>query len=331
MGQLWAYCLLIHISHVRWLLVVKEFQLPGQKSCGARRVCVMQVLFIAGSSGAWRPAAARDRPRKPPTHRSVVSTHCDAGPAGRSNGALKRAPGKRKEVEHQMDGGASTSEDPEAPTNVFTPRARSSRRKARQPSPDVWVPSSRHLKAEENGEARRRKGTTDSPASSGKNTPFKIPTKRDRRLAGTLDELVAEAEEPATQHQHQQHQQQQPPLEELNTYGITDPRELKRMKRVLSNRESARRSRLRKEVETDQLKNMCDSKQSEIEGLGRALTAARQLVVKLLNDKRSLVAQVRGLGGHVDEQMLREEAALDISIPGRGDGGWGQSGRDQSA
>lgn len=78
---------------------------------------------------------------------------------------------------------------------------------------------------------------------------------------------------------------------------MLDERELKRQRRKQSNRESARRSRLRKQAETEQLSKTVTDIQTENVVLKKSLTDARALINKLMVEKSRLADQVRSLGG----------------------------------
>eukprot|EP00879_Flechtneria_rotunda_P021149 GHRR01022281.1.p1 GENE.GHRR01022281.1~~GHRR01022281.1.p1 ORF type:complete len:401 (+),score=161.93 GHRR01022281.1:767-1969(+) len=91
---------------------------------------------------------------------------------------------------------------------------------------------------------------------------------------------------------------------------MLDEKDLKRLRRKQSNRESARRSRLRKQAENDTLQQRltdCEAQRSSLLAENATLKQRMEqytlLVAKLTQDKAALIAQVRTLGGQVDPQV----------------------------
>ncbi|PIA63721.1 hypothetical protein AQUCO_00201218v1 [Aquilegia coerulea] len=85
---------------------------------------------------------------------------------------------------------------------------------------------------------------------------------------------------------------------------IQDERELKRQRRKQSNRESARRSRLRKQAEYDELAQRVESLKEENGMLRGELERVREECEKLASENASLTERVQkqvGLDSHMDE------------------------------
>lgn len=82
-----------------------------------------------------------------------------------------------------------------------------------------------------------------------------------------------------------------------------EDKEGKKMKRKQSNRESARRSRLRKQAETEQLSKTVKDLLTENQQLKDSVEQLKTFVDKLLQHKQGLISQVKELGGAVHHEF----------------------------
>lgn len=79
--------------------------------------------------------------------------------------------------------------------------------------------------------------------------------------------------------------------------------DLKRLKRKQSNRESARRSRMKKQAEVEGLVAKLGELKSENGSMRSALAIAHNLLARMVAEKAALMAQVTALGGEVPAGM----------------------------
>ncbi|KAK6947365.1 Basic-leucine zipper domain [Dillenia turbinata] len=91
---------------------------------------------------------------------------------------------------------------------------------------------------------------------------------------------------------------------------IQDERELKRQRRKQSNRESARRSRLRKQAECDELAQSADALKEENANLRSEVSRIRSEYEQLLSENASLKERLGEAPGHEDVRSGRSDECL---------------------
>ncbi|KAK6934936.1 G-box binding protein, multifunctional mosaic region [Dillenia turbinata] len=91
---------------------------------------------------------------------------------------------------------------------------------------------------------------------------------------------------------------------------IQDERELKRQRRKQSNRESARRSRLRKQAECDELAQRADALKEENANLRLEVSRIRSEYEQLLSENASLKERLGEASGHEDVRSGRNDECL---------------------
>ncbi|KAM0967318.1 hypothetical protein ACFX13_023329 [Malus domestica] len=91
---------------------------------------------------------------------------------------------------------------------------------------------------------------------------------------------------------------------------LQDERELKRQKRKQSNRESARRSRLRKQAECDELAQRAEALKEENGTLRSEVNRIRRKYELLLSENTSLKERLGEIPGHEDVRSARSEPHL---------------------
>ncbi|KAI5327424.1 hypothetical protein L3X38_026820 [Prunus dulcis] len=91
---------------------------------------------------------------------------------------------------------------------------------------------------------------------------------------------------------------------------LQDERELKRQRRKQSNRESARRSRLRKQAECDELAQRAELLKEENATLRSEVSRIRSEYEQLLSENASLKEKLGEIPGHEDPRSARSEQKL---------------------
>ncbi|GLT80624.1 hypothetical protein SLA2020_520550 [Shorea laevis] len=91
---------------------------------------------------------------------------------------------------------------------------------------------------------------------------------------------------------------------------LQDERELKRQRRKQSNRESARRSRLRKQAECDELANRADALKEENANLRSEVSQIKSEYEQLLAENASLKERLGELPGHEDLKSGKDDQHL---------------------
>lgn len=105
----------------------------------------------------------------------------------------------------------------------------------------------------------------------------------------------------------------------MNDRWLQDERELKRQKRKQSNRESARRSRLRKQAECEELQRKVDTLNNENHTLRDELRKLSELCEKVTSENQSIKEELLRICGPEIESRLESNSGTDIES--RGDEG----------
>jgi len=95
--------------------------------------------------------------------------------------------------------------------------------------------------------------------------------------------------------------------------GLIDEREAKRQRRKQSNRESARRSRLRKQAECEDLGSRVNNLTHENVQLRQEMNALTEKVNLLISENKNLRVQVKDLGGSPPPEPVLPASTLDTT------------------